>query len=356
MAWLDAVLGAALPKPAIRRSPRRTQHQVRQVIVVARLPNPTFDYYLAARMVAPNMPPCRLVELRDAPLGDIDPDGAFIVVCRYMTIDLVRWIERNDERLAGVAYFTDDDVSAFVASGDAGLGYRLFLFWLALWPLRRLNRVLDQLWVSTPALARVFAHAHPTVLPPAPPDALWMPRSATRGGEERCRLVFHAKAIHETEHEFLVPVIREVLRLRPRIEVEINAEGRTLRHWQGLQGVTLVDEVPWPFYIEQTRDRGADIILVPLMPTRVNGARADTKRIDVSRAGAAGVFSRCETYGFESDEGEMLLDNDASAWIAAIIALIDDPALRARTAEATRIRVAVMSARAAQGLPGLSSA
>ena len=299
------------------------------------------------------MQPAELIDLRDRnALKHLDPAGTFVVICRYMSGPLLGWIEANRASLSGVAYFTDDDISAFVASSEADPGYRLFLFGLAVWPLRRLNRVMDRLWVSTPTLAAAFRHTEVAVLPPAAGPECWMP--AQQSDDGIIRIVFHAKAIHETEHAFLVPILREIARLRPAVRIEVSAEGRSLAHWCDVPGITLVGELPWPQYVAQTRTVGADIALVPLMQSRVNATRSDTKRFDVARLGAAGLFSAGDTYGQPDGSAEIVIEADAALWIGQILRLIDDTNHRRRCAEATLGKVRVMAARAEVGFPGLT--
>ncbi|MBY0612396.1 MAG: hypothetical protein K2P80_09435 [Beijerinckiaceae bacterium] len=346
-------LAGLLPRPRLRPA-AGLRKPVERIIVFARLPNPTFDYYFSARMNAAGQPQSVLVDIRDPEIERAEPDGTFALICRYTSAKVLDWIERHRDRLAGVGYFTDDDVSAFVSSNDADLGYRFFLFGLGIWPLRRLNRQIDILYVSTPALADVFAEARPVLLPPAPPPDLWRSAGKPHDASAPVRIVFHAKAVHETEHRFLAPIVAEILSARPGVQIEISAERRSIPHWRGTPGVALVPEVPWLDYVGATREAGADIVLVPLMPSRVNGTRADTKRIDVARFGAAGVFSASRTYGEADSSGECIIPNEARAWIETVVKLIDEPDLRARAAAATRMRVEAMSERAAMGIPGLT--
>lgn len=344
-------LSDLLPRPRLRPD-AGIRLPIERIIVFARLPNPTFDYYFAARMNRGGQPPACLIDIRDPAIDQADPKGAFVIICRYTSALVLDWIERYRPALAGVSYFTDDDVSAFVASNDANLGYRLFLFGLGIWPLRRLSRQLDALYVSTPALATVFAEARPIMLPPAPPSEFW--QSAPKAPGAPLKIVFHAKAVHETEHRFLAPILAQVATMRPNVEIEISAEGRSVAHWRGIARVSLVSEVPWLDYVKATRETGADIGLVPLMPSRVNGTRADTKRIDMARFGAAGVFSACPTYGEAGSSEECIIANEPKAWLETILRLIDEPETRARAAQATLARVQAMSARAFDGFPGLS--
>ena len=351
---LTSTISKLLPRPAPRYGAIVPRRPVERVIVFARLPNPTFDYYCAARMAAPGMPSSQVVDIRGDMPSPADASGAFIIICRYLSGAALRWIENNEGQLAGVAYFTDDDVSTFVLSHDAKPGYRFFLFSLAIWPLRRLNRVLDMLYVSTPALAEVFAEAKPVLLPPAPPTSVFESLDSSGSRPSRLTIVFHAKAVHDTEHAFLAPILREVLRRRPNIALEISGDERSLSHWKGFPAVTIVPEIPWPDYVKKTGRIGADIVLVPLLDSPANANRSDTKRIDVARMGAAGIFSTSRAYGEADSSDELIVPNDAALWTDAILSLIDDERRRAKAAAATRIKVEAMARRAAAGFPLLT--
>lgn len=328
---------------------------IERIIVFGLLPNPTIDYYFSARLNAPDMPPSRLVDIRDETLAALPAEGTLVVVCRYASRRLLTWIERNAPRFAGVALFLDDDIGAVVARAEAKFLYRLYLYRNALAPLRRLNRHLDVIWTSTPALATALADPRATVLPPAPPVHL------TRGDEpvrpvaegRRIRIVYHATVGHAPEHRFLRPVIAAVLAARPDVVFEVTAEGREAKIWSSVPAVVVTRPTPWSTYLRNTREHPADIVLVPLTKSRLNETRADTKRIDVVRMGAAGVFSASTTYGIADDSGEVRLPNRRGRWIEAILGLVDDPQRRREAALASKVLVEVASRRAQYGFPGI---
>ncbi|KAA3507659.1 hypothetical protein [Agrobacterium rosae] len=331
-----------LPQPRLRaggnNAPRK---EIKRVILFGRHPNPTADYYFSARLSSAYGSDFHLADIRNVDFKKIDPDGAFVIVCRYASSRVLDWISEHQEKLAGVGLFLDDNIPAIITGEDASIAYRLFLFYRALLPLRRLNRHLDTVWVSTPKLAACLADVEAVILPPSPPENLWRTTRSSDAGQD-ILIAYHATSVHYSEHLFLRPVIADVLARRPQAKFEVFAGKMAARIWEGMERTVVRTPTSWSEYVEETIERRIDIMLVPLTPSLVNDCRAPTKRIDVARTGAAGVFSACEAYGFPDGGDEILLPNDPKAWVEAIISLLDRPDLRTETAMATRNLVEAM--------------
>lgn len=327
---------------------------MKRIIVFGRIPNPTFDYYLAARLQAPDMPPYQVADIRGRETLTLDADGSFVIICRYASPSVLRWIETNAERLSGVGLFLDDDIPAVVTGKDAGSFYRLFLWFRALWPLRRLKRHLDIVWASTPHLASRLAEAKAVVLPPAPPKSLWLSANDDVGTRDPANgevlIAYHATGVHVEEHRFLQPIIAEVLRERPQARFEVFADRRAAVIWRGLDRVQIREPMRWMEYLADANARRIDIMLVPLAPSDVNDSRAPTKRIDVARYRAAGVYSDGLAYGSSSDGGELRMPYAIDDWYRTIVQLVDDIEMRRRVAVATCRAVLQMTAAADTGL------
>ncbi len=358
---LERWIEGRLPRPVVtgvtgaRRFPRRP---IKRIVLLGRLPNPTYDYYFAGRLAADGMPPYDVVDIREGEPTSIDPEGAFLIVCRYATRPVLAWIERNAGQLAGVVLFIDDDIPAVVTGRDATLGYRLFLSFRALWPLRRLNPQLDAVWTSTAPLAGTLATRNVSVLPPAPARYLWQRNPNVSPGMAADRssgilIAFHATAVHREEHRFLRPIIRAVLDQRPQVRFEVFADEKAAVLWKGIDRVSIRKPLPWAAYLADGQARTIDIMLVPLSPSRENDSRAPTKRIDVARYGAAGIFSASFAYGEPDDSNELRLPYDPEAWRNSILVLIDDEAMRQRAAAITSALAAEMGGRAESGIPDL---
>lgn len=346
-----SLLGDILPTPRLKADANgKLQREVTRIVVFGRHPNPTSDYYFAARLSASGMPEHQFADIRGGDFRSVNPDGAFIILCRYTSLATIRWLKLNQHKLAGVGLFLDDDIRAVVTGRDADISYRFFLFFRALLPLPMLNKHLDVVWASTPELADKLKGATPIILPPAPPLALWDFPHSDPLPSNPITIAYHATGVHVEEHSFLAPVIEEVLAARPHARFEVFAGRKALRYWQNMERVTIRKPLSWPDYLAEASVRRIDIMLVPLTPSPVNDCRSPTKRIDVARTGAAGIFSISHAYGKSEGDGEILLPYDRNLWRNAILELVDNPKMRWNAANATRAKVSVMTKAAEAGL------
>ena len=322
--------------------------RVERVLVFVKGDNPTFDYYLRSRLADFDEGTVVIRSVDDDSRIETRPDGLFVVVCRYVRRRQLSWLEKNRDRLAGLALLVDDDMPAIVAGNDGAAAYRLYIAYFGCWPLRRLNRLLSDVWVSTAHLQRLLAGRGiaARLLPPRP--VLGEQSSVDRNDvSDGVAIAFHATDIHGREHRFLVPIVEAVLKAHPDARFEVLARGANRRLWEGADiessRIAIRPLLTWPIYVEATRERGCDILLVPLLDSRINAARSDTKRIDACRMGAAPIFSDGAVYARKALPGEALVANDAESWIAAIGRMITDPDERRRAASYNRAAVAAMA-------------
>ncbi|WP_376742684.1 hypothetical protein [Ensifer canadensis] len=329
----------------------------RSIVVFRQGENPSFSYFLEERLHFYHASIQVYERCLDDEIADINPVGCFVVICRYLGARQLNWIERNADQLAGVGIFIDDDVLGIVLDWDTPLPYRAKLIRFHLWPLRRLNSHLDIVWASTPTLVNVLGSngAAVRLLPPLPTSADALPMKAT---EPNHRLIigYHATGIHRGEHTFLKPIIREILSRHKNVIFEVTADGRNARIWEDRSlpesRLRVMPPVPWKEFARRSRQSPVDIALVPLLDSRINRARADTKRIDVSRMGAAGIYSNSEVYGRNRVAGEIFVENDRAAWIAAIQALLSSEFAR-ETARSATLRAVERMRAAEPTIPGL---
>jgi hypothetical protein len=344
-----------LPKPYARRKNDVKPEQVKRVLVVREGQNPSFTYYLEARLKTLDLP-VNVIENAGS-VKDIDPSTTFVIICRYIRLSKLLWLWRHREKFPGVALFMDDDIAATVVEGQSGLGYKLYLIGLGLIPLVYLNRVLTCVWASTSLLAKSLK-ADAVVSPFPGYHVFTQVGHNNRKLDGICWIAFHATGAHDAEHLFLMPIVMEALKMLPDLHFEVVAEERLAKLWrQALaafnERVQIISPLSWTDYLEHPGSLRADILLVPLLSGRVNNARADTKRIDASRLGAATIFSRCETYERCFTEGEIMVNNDVQSWIDAIecLVLVSERRLQARNATATSMLK--MLRLASPQLPGL---
>ena len=342
-----------LPKPRTRCFSNTRSPEIKRVIVLSNGINPTFAHYLEARLEHLSLP-VHVFDVRQS-LSGIDANGTFVILCRYAWLMQLLWLFAWRNRLAGCALLIDDDLAATVSDVEYHWIYRLYVMVRGLLPLPLLNCVLTDIWASTSALANVLKTRQ--VVEPIPPKNAYINKVNIADTRETVvRIAYHSRGAHEVEHDFLIPVLERVSIQHPDVLIQIVAEGRVAKKWQksriSTSSLQIVPPLSWSAYLETTRNRPIDIVLVPLMRSRMNDVRADTKRVDVCRMAAAGVFSDVPVYASRKTKGEVLVANNAEQWVEIINRLISDAALRADARSATELAVSDM-ANANSTLPGL---
>lgn len=329
--WLQRFL----PKPKVKDNSRFGAEDVDRIVVLTKGKNPTYAYYLEERLTRV-MRPVVVRDVNDV-LDDIDPDGTFIILCRYVWPRHLFWLWRNRNLLAGCSLLIDDDLVATVADTRSKFSYRAYILFVGILPLFVLNRVLTHIWVSTPALSQVLQSG--SVMEPLPPENAVVGGRRLDSYTKNLRLAFHATGSHAAEHEFLLPILEKVAYLTDCVDFEITADGQISERWMASsipkEKLHIVPTQPWENYCERTRHTRYDVVLVPLLRSWINDVRADTKRIDICRMGACGVFSHSPVYARRRREPEILLSDDQQEWTQAILRLLSDPQLRSNAMQAT---------------------
>lgn len=286
---LQCITKTFLPRPEIRANARKyPQCPVKNVIVFGRHPNPTTDYYFSARFADRAGLGYQLADIRTKSFDNLEAEEALVILCRYASATVVRWIVKNKSKLAGVVLFLDDDIPSVIMGRDATFSYRVFLYYRALYPMRKLNRHLDAVWVSTQRLGESLGGVKFKVVPPAPASYLWNIHRAAQPTSNEVLIAYHATSVHYSEHIFLRPIVTEILQKRSNVRFEVFADRRAAKIWDAMERVTVRSPTSWADYLAESVTRPIDIMLVPLCHSHVNACRSPTKRIDVARFGAAG--------------------------------------------------------------------
>lgn len=345
-----------LPRPKARNRHRFDPAGVRSVVVFRAGPNPTYSYYLENRLAYLSLP----VQVYDEPClpQDDDTQGAFVILCRYAMPRKIWWLIRNRKRISGLSLLIDDDITATVVEGQSTLAYRLYLLGCGLLPLLVLNRWLTHVWASTEALGERLGTSN--VVPPLPSKAQLLHRGKRVEHGPRLRLIYHATGAHDGEHRFLMPIVRQLMHRFCELDFEVIASRRAARAWEEtlhavIDRVSIHPKIGWQAYLDTTAKAEGDIMLVPLLSGRVNLVRADTKRIDICRMGAAAVFSASPVYMRYREPGDVIIDNDSEIWIETISQLLTDAALRDKSRKAVVNSTARMIRETGPWLPGLEN-
>lgn len=359
MQILRNIIYGLLPRPRLSPAPADVAPTAaKRLLVLSRYPNPSVSYYLDERTKALTDIPIIMKGL-DEGLEDLDSEGLFVIICRYIKEPQLRWLEDRRRSLAGVAYFIDDDIPAVVAGDEATWPYKFTLLNLAVRPLPRVNRLLTHLWTSTETLADTLANKHKKIeiLAPMPADPGRRSSEIPGGASAPLKMIYHGTGVHRREHEFLMPIVKTAMDKHRNLHFEVFAEGNLARQWSRQDidpaRTTISLPLPWASYLAKTTDQGADIALAPLLIGKTNDSRSDTKRIDISRMGAAAIFSRCPTFARCAVAGEFHIGNTVEEWLVAIDQLVSDRDRRLIARNATVKSIEKMRQSTTAAFPGI---
>jgi GT2 family glycosyltransferase/glycosyltransferase involved in cell wall biosynthesis len=199
----------------------------------------------------------------------------------------------------------------------------------------RMLRRADQIWVSTPALARAIAPERDDalVLPNALDERLWLaPPRVSRAPGGPLRILCMGTATHDGDFALIQPGLarlKEVFGDRVTIDM-LGVTGRSdMPHWINRLGMTQMGNASYPGFVHWiTRQPGWDVGLTPLADTPFNRSKSMIKTLDYAALGLAVMASSVEAYrgSLADGPGGMLLPNDPEAWYAALSRLRRDPA------------------------------
>lgn len=267
--------------------------------------------------------------------------GAQVLFVRYIPPVWRRLITASRDEIAGVHLFMDDDLFSWSSFARMPLRYQWKLLRLSWRHQRWLRTMGAKLLVSTPYLQRRYADWQPQLLAPQVPAALapLMQRTDVEFSESGPITVFyHGSASHGADLEWLRPVIERVLAADERIVFEVIGSSRVNRLFRGLPRVHVLHPMKWGAYQSLLRRPGRAIGLAPLLDSPFNRARAHTKFLDITLAGAVGIYAAGPVYGevVRHRENGLLLPMDQRAWADAILQLAADQSVRKQMSSEAR--------------------
>ena len=312
------------------------------VLVIQRGPNASTDYYLRPRLERETAA-WAVADLDGRPDAEPllrDSQALLVVICRYASGPWIDALEAARPRMARVALFMDDDLPAMMADETLPASVRGKVAEHFGRHAARLDGLVSEVWLSTPALAGRYPE-RALVLEPLPESEPAAPAPA-----DELRVVYHGADTHPEERAFVVEVARELARRGSPARVEVTGDARLRAAAAGLPNLEIVPQLAWPDYLAGQAGRSAALLLAPLSDTPVNAARAPVKAFDAARLGAAGLYADAAPYrGFVRTGADgLLLPMRPAAWAEAIEALLADPDRRRGLATAAAERFAALRA------------
>ena len=292
---------------------------------------PTTCYYVRGRL--PEGVPVRShVSTGGAPRDLKIEEGTWVIIVRHASRRWLKELLKHREKFTGVTYLKDDDIPAVLSARELPWHYALWTGWRYLRTKDLLSRVVSDISVSTQELADRYPQTKATV---------WEPHYDDTSEYREASLVYfyHATLTHEREIKWLVPIVRRVQKAVPNAWFEIIGGASVARMFKGIPRVRVVHSMNWPNYQAYIRSIRYDVGLAPLHDTVFNRARSHTKLYQITRAGAAGIYSDVTPYSGKIVDGAtgVLCKNHRYLWVRTIVALLKDPARRSAIHENARI-------------------
>ncbi len=303
-----------------------------EVLVLAPGEIPTIDLYLRGRLktrfgVSVSYVDTLLTSPQQITLGD----NSMIVIVRHAPTGWLSWLEDQRNRLTGVVFLMDDDIPAVATASELPFRYALKTAWRYARTRRLLGRLCSEVWVSTPELVRRYVGSSPRLWKPGYvcQSSPSFPRSSV-GTTVATVYFYHGSWAHRREIEWLVPIVRRVQETVPHAWFEIMGTDQVKRLFRGVPRVRIVHPMPWKDYLAYAGTVRYHIGLAPCFDTDFNRARSHSKVFDITRLGAAGIYSNVIPYAEKVVHGEtgILCANDPNSWVAALTLLLSDQDLR----------------------------
>jgi hypothetical protein len=261
--------------------------------------------------------------LRTSPDDVVLGSDTLVVVVRSAPKKWLKWLLRQQDKLAGVAILMDDDIPSALRAPELPFRYAMKTAWRYARTRRLLGQLCSEIWVSTPILARRYARFSPRLLEPIYVES----KSAD---EEKAVYFYHGTWAHRQEIEWLVPVVRQVQEAIPGAWFEIMGTDRVRRLYRDIPRVRVVHPMPWKDYLAYAGTVTYQVGLAPCFDTEFNRARSHSKIFDITRLGAAGVYSNVTPYAEKVIHGEtgFLCTNEPDKWVTMLTRLLNDEKLR----------------------------
>ncbi len=299
---------------------------IRSLLVIHSGESPTADIYIAARLGDDHVPVRRL-DILDASAiaAETLPEGTFVVIIRYVNRATVRLLDGAGARLAGVAYLMDDDIPGALSDSTLPRSYKLRLgvFWHRF--SRTLARLSSEVWLSSAGLEAKYGgpgvyRINPLYVP-GPDD----------GTGAAIKVFYHAEVSHRQEALWLLDVVRGVQARRTDTVFEVFGRADVKRAFRGVARCRIVHPMTWGAFLPYSAALHYHIGLAPLRASTFNAGRSFNKLYDISRCGAAGIYTNRQPYADVIEHGVsgLLCDDDPAAWVDAICALAGDADRRA---------------------------
>jgi GT2 family glycosyltransferase/glycosyltransferase involved in cell wall biosynthesis len=207
--------------------------------------------------------------------------------------------------------------------------------------VRRMLRLADQVWVSTPALAAGLSHPAISVVPNGLDERLWGTPPAPRPYRfGPARVLYMGTATHDADLALVMPALgrlRQVFHDRVAFDLMGVTRATDLPPWLNRVPMPAMAAASYPGFVAWITDQPAwEVGLAPLADSPFNRGKSAIKTLDYAALGLAVLASDVAPYrgSLADGPGGRLLPADPDAWFEAIASLLREPDRRRAMAAA----------------------
>ncbi|MFA5122268.1 hypothetical protein [Zavarzinia sp.] len=309
-----------------------------RVILVRPENHPTDELYVTAplrSLVEKKVINFILIDTNDEEIDGIDRNielrsGDAVIISRYIT---AKWAKRLIDAKNGIKiiYIMDDDVAAAIDTVGLPAAYRRRMTEAALFDFQFMLRLCDVFVTTSPFLMRKYSSSKTRFLEP---PYFREPKSLDHLLKtDKIKIVYHGTDTHKDDIGFIMPELQKLGERNENIEISIITRFR-IHSENGKRAIRTIRPMPWPEYVQYTRENPAHISLAPVLDTAYNRGKSIIKFYDAASLGAVGVFSKVEPYTDVVRDGRngFLVENCPHRWFDILQLLVRNPSIIRETA------------------------
>lgn len=302
--------------------------------------SPTADIYFRPRFEKSSFPVSYIDTSQSINGSDPFPEGAFVVIVRYINADWAKLLDGVRGRLSGIAYLMDDDIPSALCDKNLPRYYawKVAFNW---WRWKGcFAQLASEIWLTSPGLKKLYGdmagvrHIEPMYIACDP----YITEDAA--SNDPVRIFYHGERTHVADTLWLAEVARRVQSANPHTIFEVIGRTDVKHAYRDIERTRVIHPMTWRKYLSYTRIERCHIGLAPLGDGAFNQSRSINKLFDITRMGAAGIFADQSPYAdiLTDNHDACLCKHDVDAWADAITALVKNPEHRAQLhAEAQRL-------------------
>jgi hypothetical protein len=257
-----------------------------------------------------------------------------IFIVRYLTDEVLKWIEKNRVKIEKIYYLMDDDLFDLKGLKEVPLRYAWKIFNKALrfksWIIKN-----TQILVANSYLKEKYQQCNPFVLPPYP-AYLDLDKLSLNPVITKPVCFYHATTSHKKEFFWLKDLLESLQQEDLLFELVVDKKIANL--YDGLKNVWVVNTMKWQEYLQFSSLNYRHIGFALLFDSPFNKGRSYVKFFNIMRSGAVGIYSEHFPLArlIKEFQAGVVLPMEVEVWKSAIFELASSSERRKRLFEGAK--------------------